>query len=225
MSLEAATLLTNTALSVAAFVILGIAPWPLYSLISLPPFWRDHFCVAARVFLTIALYFLGITAIAMFFPGFILPLAGIAAIVLVAERWRARVNFGSSRGLPPGSLSLVPRGPWVDDGFYAEQAKKFGPVFKSSQHSHPMICVLGPREGHSLIRQHGDKLIAPPMRFSKFIPNGFLRFMEAPVHAKYRPVFRNAFGKTTIQDCMPFLEKILEIGNIENGCIIAQQFR
>ena len=210
MDLEVMTILTNTALSVAAYIILGIAPWPLYRLISLPPFRHEYFCVAARVFLIITLYFLGITAIAIFFPGLILPLAGIAAIVLVAERWRARANFGVPRGLPPGSLALVPRGPWVDDGFYAEQAKEFGPVFKLSQYFRPMICVMGPLEGHSLIRQHGDKLIAPPMRYSKFIPNGFLRFMEAPVHAKYRPVFRNAFGGPVIQDCTPFLEDILK---------------
>jgi cytochrome P450 len=210
MSLEVAMISTDTAVLVAAYAILGIAPWPLYRLISIPPFRREYFCVAVRVFLIITLYFLGIGAIAIFSPRFILPLAGIAAIVLVAERWRARGNFGRSKGLPPGSLSLVPRGPWVDDGFYAEQAKKFGPVFKLSQYFRPMICVMGPREGHSLIRQHGDKLIAPPMRYSDFIPNGFLRFMEAPVHAKYRPVFRNAFGRPTIQDCMPFLEDILQ---------------
>lgn len=200
----------NTLPLIAEYVVLGVAPWPLYRLISIPPFRREYFCVAAQVFLIITVYFLGIIAVAIFYPGFILPLAAIAACVLVAERWRARENFGGPRGLPPGSLSLVPREPWVDDGFYANQAKKFGAVFKLSQYFRPMICVMGPRNGRNLIREHSEKLIAPPMRYSKFIPNGFLRFMDAPTHEKYRPIFRNAFGKPVIQECMPFLEDVLK---------------
>lgn len=196
--------------TVAAYLVLGVAPWPIYRLISIPSFRREYYCVALKVAVLIVLYFLFLIAIVMLLPDLVVPLAAIAAILLVAERWRARENFGRRVNLPPGSLTLVPRGPWVDVRFFAKQAETYGPVFKMSQFFRPMVCVLGPREGLRLFQESSDKLIAPPVRFNAFIPKGFLRFMEPPIHEKYRPIFRRAFNKAVIGNCKSNFENVLE---------------
>lgn len=196
--------------TVAAYLMLSVAPWPIYRLISIPSFRREYYCVALRVAILIVLYFLILTAIVILLPDLVVPLAAIAAGLLVAERWRARDNFGRQAKLPPGSLTLVPRGPWVDVRFFAKQAENYGSVFKMSQFFRPMVCVLGSREGLRLFQESGDKLMAPPVRFNAFIPKGFLRFMEPPVHEKYRPIFRRAFNKTVIGNCKTYFENLLE---------------
>ena len=194
---------------VVACFVLGVAPWPVYRLVSLPSFRREFACLAIRVAILIASYFVFLVVITVFLPQMIVPMAIIAACLLIAERWRARADFGRSSNLPPGRLTLVPRGPWVDDRFFGKQADKYGPVFKMSQFFRPMVCVLGPREGLQLFRESSDKLITPPMRFSAFIPNGFLRYMEPAVHEKYRAIFRRAFSKAVLDECRPCFEATL----------------
>jgi cytochrome P450 len=205
-----------TAVAVAAYLVLSIALWPAYRLISIPPFRREYFCLALRVAILIAAYFVALAALGVFLPLLVVPLAVVAAVLMVAERCRARAKFGRKNGLPPGSLTLVPRGPWVDDRFFAKQAEKHGSVFKMSQYFRPMVCVMGPREGLRLFQESSDRLIAPPVRFNAFIPNGFLRFMERPVHETYRPVFRRAFSKAVIEECKPCFKAALqtEISNM-----------
>jgi len=194
---------------VVAYLVLGVAPWPVYRLVSLPSFRREYSCLAIRVGLLIASYFAFLAAISVFLPELIVPMAIVAACLLIAERWRARANFGQRSNYPPGSLTLVPRGPWVDDRFFGKQADRYGPVFKMSHFFRPMVCVLGPREGLQLFRESSDRLITPPMRFSAFIPNGFLRYMEPAVHEKYRAIFRRAFSKAVLSECRPYFEAVL----------------
>jgi len=197
---------------VAAGVVFGIAPWPTYRLLSLPSFRREYRCLALRLVLLITLYGVFVVALVAFLPVVALLLSLPALAVILLERWRARPRFGSRSGLPPGSLTLVPRGPWVDDRFFGRQADRYGPVFKMSQFFRPMVCVLGPQQGCQLFREHGDELETPAVRFNDFIPKGFLRFMQADVHRAYRPVFRDAFSATVIRRSRSCLQEITEAG-------------
>ena len=201
-----------TALLVIAYVVLILAPWPVLRLLSVPSFRREYNCLAIRAVMLIAAYVLFLAAITYFYPELIFPIAAVAAIGLLAERWRARPGYGRGSNLPPGSLSLAPRGPWVDERFYRKQAEKFGPVFKMSLYFRPMVCVLGPREGLRLFREASDKLMTPPMRYNKYIPNGFLRYMEPKVHEKYRVIFRRAFSKEVLDRCRTDFAAILAVG-------------
>jgi len=186
-------------LTACALGVLVIAPWPLYRLLSIPVFRRWHRCHAIRVAGLLVVYALAIAFLVIFAPRLTLPIAAGVTVLLLIERWRARSHYGGKRQLPPGRLSLVPRRPWVDEAFFRGQAKRYGPIFKMSQYFRPMVCVLGPRLGTSLIRQNEARLGAPPVRFNAFIPGGFIRYMNDDNHAKYRPVFQAALNRRVLE--------------------------
>jgi cytochrome P450 len=139
-------------------------------------------------------------------------LFAIAIAILVAERWRARSTYGVKRGLPPGSLTLFPRGPWVDDRFYLNEAKRWGPIFKCSLLHRPCVCILGARLGAELLRAHPDDFEAPRVRFNRFVAKGFLRYMEPSDHGHYKPPFRAALAPAVLREVQPVLREIVRNG-------------
>ena len=180
-------------------IVLGAAPWPLYRLLSIRMFRTNH---RRYAFLTIALvttYITGVAVVALYFPDFLHLAALPAFFALIVDRWRSRASFGTNHGLPPGSLTLVPRAPWSDHRFYQKQFVSHGPVFKMSHGFRPLICVLGPERGLDLLRKHSDALGSRQMRFSRFIPSGFLRFMTPHDHTYYKPRCQAAFSPTALE--------------------------
>ena len=199
-------------LTTVALVVLTVAAWPVYRLLSIPQVHREYRCVFYRAIVLLVIYAACVAVIAILYPLLAITLACIALTVLAGERWRARPGYGTRRALPPGSLTLVPRGPWTDEKFFARQAQRYGPVFKMSQYFRPMICVMGPSEGLKLLRADSEKLFSPEVPFSARIPRGFIRFMTPANHRKYRPIFQIAMRPQIIHDCMPDVLEILGRG-------------
>src|SRR6185295_14952638 len=127
-------------------------------------------------------------------------LACLALVVLLAILWRARPGYGRTRSLPPGSLALAPLGPWVDHLDYQKRAERYGTVFKMSRFVEPMVCIVGLDTARSLLRNHDDDLIVPPLPFTRLIPRGFLRYMDSADHRPYAALFRTAFVASVVHD-------------------------
>ena len=123
---------------------------------------------------------------------------------LIYERWRARPDYGHSRGLPPGPLTIAPLNPWRDHLFYQKQAARYGPIFKMSHFLQPMVCVVGLKQALELLRRYDDVLSVAPLPFNRFIPGGFLRYMDRASHTVYRTTFHSAFTRDVIKSCEPF---------------------
>ncbi len=206
--------MTSLSLStiVVELAILALAAWPALRLLSIPPIRREYTAIAWSIFGVLVLYASVVGAIAWWAPVLLHPPAVIAGVALVVERWRARPSHGASRGLPPGSLSVFPRGPWVDDRFYRNEAERWGPVFKGSLLHRPCVCILGARLGAELLRAHPSDLEAPRVRFNRFIPKGFLRYMEPEDHAVYKPPFRAALSPAVLRQVQPILREIVRDG-------------
>jgi len=194
---------------VIELAILAIAAWPALRLLSIPPIRREYAGIAWSVLGVLMLYAVIVGAIALRAPVLLHPLAAIAMVILIAERWRARPSFGTKRGLPPGSLTLFPRGPWVDDRFYLNEAERWGPIFKSSLLHRPCVCILGARLGAELLRAHPNDFEAPRVRFNRFVAKGFLRYMEPSDHENYKPPFRAALAPAVLREVLPILREIV----------------
>ncbi len=125
-------------------------------------------------------------------PWLLRSLAAVSLVGLVGSWWRARPDFGTNRDLPPGSLAVAPLGPWVDPDFYAKQAARHGPIFKTSTLIAPTVGIVGWPLALDLFRNHDASLVAPAAPFSRYIPRGFLRYMSDDDHARYSPLLRSA---------------------------------
>lgn len=121
-----------------------------------------------------------------------------APLVLYLFYWRARPTFGSSRGLPPGSLRLAPSGPWIDDLYYRKAADKYGPIFKMTNFVQPMICLTGIQLGNKFLKDHEASTATPPMPYNSYIPGGFMRYMEPAVHLEYRSKMKGIFSDAAV---------------------------
>ena len=144
-----------------------------------------------------------VAAIAIYEPRWLrIPafLAGIAVAYLI---WRARPSFGVSSAVPPGSLQPLPVSPWSDPEFYKHQAARYGDVFKMSQFGQPMVCMVGLERANRLLLEYDDKLVAPPLPFSRFIAGGYLRYLPEETHATYRKLFRSIFYSDAITHAEP----------------------
>lgn len=192
--------------------ILALASWPALRLLSIPPIRHEYPGLAGIVCGGLVGYAGAVGALAVSAPVLLHPLAGLAAGALLVERWRARPGYGAARGLAPGSLALFPRGPWVDDRFFLEQARRYGPVFKFSLQHRPCLGVLGGQLGAELLRAHPQDLEAPPLRFSRFIPKGALRYMRTEDHPFYHRCFRAALALPAARQDQALLGEIVRSG-------------
>ncbi|MGB7158875.1 MAG: cytochrome P450, partial [Tepidisphaeraceae bacterium] len=114
-------------------------------------------------------------------------------------------GYGRSRGLPPGSLALAPLDPWRDHLFYLKQAARHGPIFKVSNFVQPMVCVVGLKQAMELLHTSDRSLGIQSLPFTRFIPRGFLRYMEPADHKVYSAVFRAGIARTVVRECEPFI--------------------
>jgi cytochrome P450 len=158
------------------------------------------------------LLYLALSALLLwFFPRYSPLLILLAApLALYFFYWRARPAFGSSRGIPPGSLQLAPSGPWIDYLYYQKQANTYGPIYKMNNFVQPMICLVGIQLGNKFLKSHEDATTTPPMPFNRYIPNGFMRYMAPAVHLEYRSKMKGMFSDSTfLEERAESLERIM----------------
>jgi cytochrome P450 len=74
----------------------------------------------------------------------------------------------------------------LDDMYLLKCSQKYGPIFKATQTLNPAVHVVGIKQGMELLRLHGGRLTRGRMRFSNFIPKGFIRYMDEKPHIYYR---------------------------------------
>jgi len=149
----------------------------------------------------------GVVLLAVYAPAILHPLLLVMAVALAMSVFRARASHGAARGLPPGSLSL--RGSieaLVDREFYRKRAARWGPIFKMAQFHQPVVCVVGLAHGRRLLHEHGQALGPSPLRFSREIEGGFLRYMDDGRHARYGPLFRRALSADVMDQSAPVVE-------------------
>ncbi len=125
-------------------------------------------------------------------------LAATSAFALAVEAWRARPSFGRGRRLPPGSLTLVPLGPWVDVDYYQKQAERHGPVFKMSRLTDPQVCIVDLELGRDFLRRHDTALEVPPLPFERFVPGGFIRYLAPGPHRTRAAALRTAISPQVV---------------------------
>lgn len=154
-------------------------------------------------------YVTGLVAVAVAAPFLLLPLAALAVAAMAAAWWRSRPDYGVKRGWPRGSLRVAPLGPWVDPDYFARDAERFGPIFKTTTFLSPVVCVVGLPAARDLFRHHDDGLVPPPNRFGRFIPRGFLRSMTNENHAHYGPLLRAAISGAVTRSAMPDMRRIM----------------
>jgi cytochrome P450 len=168
--------------------------------------------IASALVLLVAGYIAIVVVIALGFPFLLPAMAGLSATGSAAAWWLCRSNYGASRGLPPGSFSLVRSLEAIfDHRFYLKQSLRHGPVFKMMQFNKPVVCVVGLEKGHELIRQPDTILGPAPQPFSADIPGGFLRYMEPEAHAVYALKFRTAFSRNVTAAAEPAMREAIRI--------------
>ncbi len=137
--------------------------------------------------------------------------AAILAAVMLAAWWRARPSYGRRRRLPPGSLGIgVSLDALERQGFYLEQARQFGPVFKTSEFGNPVICVVGLSRIRAILAEHAECFAGTPFTrpYNRFIPRGVLRYMDRSTHQQYAPPFRSTYGGLELNRASPVLRTI-----------------
>ena len=122
-------------------------------------------------------------------------LAATAGAFAVLAFVRARPGFGTSRGLPPGSLGLATSLDAISDpDFYARAARRWGPVFKMAQFHRPVVCIVDLSRGLALLAAERDNLVQPPLAFGRLSPGGYIEFMNGPRHVRYRGILQTALS-------------------------------
>lgn len=162
--------------------------------------------VATRLRIALAVVGAGVVVVAVFAPLLLRLGAIAAALVFVAERWRARPGWGSGRGLPPGSLGIFPD-TWTNDRYLLEESQRHGPIFKASHFLRPQVCLVGLERGIELLKKHEQQLSIPPLPFADFVPGGLMRYMDDARHRHYRSIFRAAYSPAVFE---PQLERFVE---------------
>ncbi len=175
-----------TRLGVAAALVLAAGAAPFVRLLATRPFrrkLRSFPRIGAAIGVVTVVGIATVRVAATHAPSLLVAGAMVVACALGAAAWRARPAFGRRRGLPPGSLGLLPVGPIVDDRFFLRQAARHGPVFKTSQFARPMVCVVGLDRIVEVLRRYDDVLDPPALPFDAFVPGGFVRSMRGERHA------------------------------------------
>ena len=151
---------------------------------------------AAAVWITVAL------------PAALGPLALVVLVGWALMTWRARPTAGRGRGLPPGSLGLRSSIRALSDyGFYAKQASRFGPVFKTSQYHQSVVCVVGLERCQRFMRDHRERLTSAPLPIDRHVTGGLLRYMESADHALYRRRLQSCMKARALTGCESFIEE------------------
>lgn len=192
----------------AELMVLGAVPWPAFAPCASPSFWRAFPRAAWGLAGLLTVYAVGLAVVAVVAPpGLLRGLAGLALGVLVGLHWHSAPTRG--RRWPPGSLRLLPLGPWFDRQFFFEQHRRYGSPFKTSQFMRPMACFVGLSDGFDFLREHEASLGSPPLPAGRFIPGGFLRHMTPEAHVATKDVFRAALTRDVYEPLEPFMRETI----------------
>jgi cytochrome P450 len=189
---------------VVAVLVLLAAPAPLGRLVVDADF-AEVFPLHRRVVgAALACWVVLVAVITLVWQAALVPLAVVAALGSILLMWRARPRHGHGRRLPPGSLSLTRsvRDLARRDSFL-ELAAVHGPVFKASQFTGPVVCIVGLERGQRLVREHRDAIGPSPLAFTEQIMGGFLRYMDDDTHDLYGPLFRRAMSRAVTDAAEP----------------------
>ncbi len=194
----------STVARILELSILALALLPGLRVAAHPPLLRLFPKVAVAAALAVVTLAGLVAATVLFAPALLHAWAVLAAVVLTAGFVRARNGFLFGRRLPPGSLSLTASVKAVANRrFYLEQASRHGPVFKTAQFGHKVVCVLGLERGHALLRAHAGSIEPATQPFDGEISGGFLRYMEGDTYRLYGPLFRKAFARPVTEAARP----------------------
>ena len=200
--------------SSAYLLLAGSLTIPLLHLCLVPRFIR-MFPRAGAMFAGATLgYWALLGAIAWWLPVMLPWAAAVSAAGWAWIWWRSRDDYGRSRQLPPGSLAMLPLQPWMDRFYYTKLGRRYGPIYKTSHHFHPMICFMNIDSSLRLLKAHDDRQIrSPKVMADRFLPCGFLRGMDPANHATYRRLLQSlitppvlaAWEPTIARDLRPIL--------------------
>jgi cytochrome P450 len=181
------------------------APWPLLRACVSPRFVRLHRRATVKGAAYVVAYVAALAAIGFWRPWLLLPAVVAAALSCAYQAYRSRGGYGSSQGLPPGPLPLVPVDADTDSAFFAKHLDRYGPVSKTSVSwmRRPVVCVGGLDRGATVLRDQGDRLEWLGMGFDPLIPAGFIRSMRPDDHRRYRRIFGSAINERVIAACIP----------------------
>lgn len=192
-------------------LLLALAPWPLIRALRTASFRRNQGRrKTAKYGAYLSLYSVAVAMGVARLPRFASRFAIIAGLGATAELWLERSASGRRSGLPPGALPLIPVASFATDrNFLAKHLDRNGPIAKASTpwSDRPMVCVHGLRRGATVLREHSADLTGFGMGFDSFIPAGFIRSMAPDDHARYKPLFRRAFGEEAVLVCKPFFRE------------------
>lgn len=151
-----------------------------------------------------------VAGMAIYAPDLLRLVTVICVMLSIAFWYRARIGYGTSKGLPPGSLSLIKTFQAITDpDFFQETTQRLGPVFKFSQFHRPAICVVGLNRGNELLKTHASALRTAPLPFNETIPGGFIRYMEPDSHRDYSHALRHAFDPRVIESCRGVFRRMI----------------
>jgi cytochrome P450 len=189
---------------VIAVVVLLIATAPVVRLAVDADFGRV-FPVHRRIIVAALAGWAGLVgALALVWGSALIPVAGVVAAVSLLATWRSRPHYGQARRLPPGSLSLTRSvRALARREAYLEMNDAYGPVFKASQFSGPVVCIVGLERGQRLLREHRAAIGPSPLAFTEQIMGGFLRYMDDDTHDLYGPLFRRAMSRSVTDAAEP----------------------
>ena len=180
--------------------VLVAAPWPLAYACATPALVRAYPRRTIVRVLYLTAYVAAAVLCAVLLPLLLVPFAVVATAGTVAGLWLMRPSAGRSDGLPPGSLSLVPVRPFVDEDFVNRRIHRWGAVTKATMPtlSTPVVCVHGLRRSAEILRD-SSRLGPVGIAFNPLIPSGFLRNMAPNDHRHYKRLFQNALTDAVVE--------------------------
>ncbi len=196
------------ALRIAALAVLAGVAWPALRMAASTAFRNrlgahpglPHLILAAIIGYVVLVLLLAMAPLPL-----LVTAAAAAGVVAGLAHWRARPDFGRSRGLPPGTLAATSLAMVEDDRHLLDQARRYGPVFKIGRYGQKIVCVLGLERCNALLRRHGDDLVSGGLPFDRLIPGGFIRYMPPDRHARYRRLLAGALTPELVRSGRPML--------------------
>ena len=85
----------------------------------------------------------------------------------------------------------------ADPGYLARRFRTEGPVIRYRERGRRVVAVLGLERGGALLDTADGALASRPLPFSKLIPRGHLRYMDARDHSTYRRALAPVFSVET----------------------------
>lgn len=148
---------------------------------------------------SLVVYAVVLGALAVLAPLLLWIAAAIALVLVVWERSQARPGYGRARGLPPGSLAMLPAGPWVDPAFFFEQTGRHGQVFKFRHFIYPAVGISSLEKAGDFLRANDASLIIPPAPFNNVVPGGFIRYIGDKRHQTISAILRSAVTPAVLE--------------------------